>query len=150
MSKAVSEVQSTGNLRPDENKANAVDLLVGMRLRLRRSMLGLQEDGLARLIGVSVQQVRDFEAGAERIGASTLFVLANKLEVPITWFYDGASIESHLPIDMTRNSAGRAAQEVTHALKRREGEALLLFYFNEMDASMQARLVEIARVLADS
>ena len=108
------------------------------------------KEGLARLVGVTVQQVKDFEAGAERIGASTLFVLASKLEVPITWFYDGASIESHLPIDMARNSAGRAVLEVTDALKKREGEALLLFYFSEMDAPMRERLVEIARVLADS
>jgi transcriptional regulator with XRE-family HTH domain len=150
MSKVQSEGQAAKRSRQELNKANAVDLLVGMRLRLRRSMLGLDEEGLARLVGVTVQQVADFEAGAERIGASTLFILANKLEVPITWFYDGASIESHLPIDMARNSAGRAVQEVTDALKKREGEALLLFYFSEMDTPMRERLVEIARVLADS
>lgn len=154
MSKVPSAAQAAsdtaGKVQPHANKANAVDLLVGMRLRLRRSMLGLDEEGLARLVGVTLQQVKDFEAGAERIGASTLFVLASKLEVPITWFYDGASIESHLPIDMARNSAGRAVLEVTDALKKREGEALLLFYFREMDAPMRERLVEIARVLADS
>ena len=150
MSKTLSEGQTAAKLQPDSSKANAVDLLVGMRLRLRRSMLGLDVEGLARLIGVTMQQVEDFEAGAERIGASTLFILASKLEVPITWFYDGASIESHLPIDMARHSAGRAMQEVTDTLKRREGEALLLFYYSEMDAPMRERLVEIARVLADS
>ncbi len=150
MAKVPSEAPTADTVKPYANKANAVDLLVGMRLRLRRSMLGLDEDGLARLVGVTIQQVRDFEAGADRIGASTLFVLASKLEVPITWFYDGATIESHLPIDMARNSAGRAVLEVTDALKKREGEALLLFYFNEMDAAMRERLVEIARVLAGS
>lgn len=150
MTRVPSQSLTSGKSRSEANKANAVDLLVGMRLRLRRSMLGLDEEGLARLLGITVQQVNDFEAGSERIGASTLFVLASKLEVPITWFYDGASIESHLPIDMTRNSAGRAVLEVTDALKKREGEALLLFYFNEMDAPMRERLVEIARVLADS
>ncbi|MBI1308393.1 MAG: helix-turn-helix domain-containing protein [Proteobacteria bacterium] len=66
-----------------------VDLHVGLRLRLRRNMLGLSQDKLGSAIGVSFQMVQKYERGDCRVGASRLMKIAQSLDVPVSWFFEG-------------------------------------------------------------
>src|SRR5438874_12259665 len=68
---------------------NPVDKHVGSRVRMRRLMLGMSQGKLADGIGLTFQQVQKYEKGANRIGASRLQHLANILQVPISFFFDG-------------------------------------------------------------
>jgi transcriptional regulator with XRE-family HTH domain len=68
---------------------NDIDLHLGRRLRRRRRLLGLTQQQLAAVVGVRFQQIQKYECGANRISAARLWRIAEALEVPISYFYDG-------------------------------------------------------------
>ena len=69
---------------------NPIDKHVGARVRLRRLMVGMSQGRLGEALDVTFQQVQKYEKGANRIGASRLQQLARVLEVPPSYFFDGA------------------------------------------------------------
>lgn len=70
-------------------RANDADRHVGLRIRERRIMLGLSQQQLAQMIGVTYQQAHKYERGLNRISAGRLFEIAQVLGVPISWFFEG-------------------------------------------------------------
>lgn len=68
---------------------NEIDHHVGRRLRRRRRLLGLTQSQLADAVGIRFQQVQKYECGANRVSASRLFELAEALDVPVQYFYEG-------------------------------------------------------------
>ncbi len=70
---------------------NPIDIHVGSRLRLRRNLLGLTLQTLAKAVGVTYQQLQKYEWGVNRVGASRLFNLSHVLDVPISSFFDDLS-----------------------------------------------------------
>ena len=70
-------------------RANAADRHVGARIRERRIMMGLSQQQLARMIGVTYQQAHKYERGLNRISAGRLFEIAQVLGVGVAWFFDG-------------------------------------------------------------
>jgi transcriptional regulator with XRE-family HTH domain len=75
-------------------RAGRADHHVGARIRERRLMLGLSQQQLARMIGVTYQQAHKYERGLNRISAGRLYEIANVLNVPISWFFEGLTAES--------------------------------------------------------
>ena len=71
----------------------AIDRHIGYRLRACRMMLRLNQSELGKAIGVTFQQLQKYEKGSNRVSASTLQKLAVTMEVPITYFFEGASSE---------------------------------------------------------
>ncbi len=71
------------------SRANAADRHVGGRIRERRVMLGLSQQQLAQLIGVTYQQAHKYERGLNRISAGRLYEIAQVLSVPVSWFFEG-------------------------------------------------------------
>src|SRR5690242_20900899 len=67
----------------------AIDDHVGARIRERRIMLGLSQQQLAQMIGVTYQQAHKYERGLNRISAGRLFEIALVLNVPVSWFFEG-------------------------------------------------------------
>ncbi|HIC80951.1 MAG TPA: XRE family transcriptional regulator, partial [Kiloniellaceae bacterium] len=67
---------------------NPVDVHVGGRVRLRRTLLGMSQEKLGEAIGLTFQQVQKYERGANRVGASRLFDLSRVLDVPVGFFFD--------------------------------------------------------------
>lgn len=74
-------------LRKTKGKPDPVDIHVGLRLRIRRSLLGLSQEKLAESIGLTFQQIQKYERGMNRISAGRLYQFAQILDVPVTWFY---------------------------------------------------------------
>jgi len=74
---------------PSTARATAADKHVGNRIRERRVMLGLSQQQLAQMIGVTYQQAHKYERGLNRISAGRLFEIAQVLGVPISWFFEG-------------------------------------------------------------
>ncbi len=75
-------------------RANLADRHVGTRIRERRIMLGLSQQQLAVMIGVTYQQAHKYERGLNRISAGRLYDIAQVLNVPISWFFEGMEIEA--------------------------------------------------------
>jgi transcriptional regulator with XRE-family HTH domain len=76
-----------------ERSAAAIDDHVGGRIRERRIMLGLTQQQLAEMIGVTYQQAHKYERGINRVSAVRLFKIARALSAPITYFYEGIGEE---------------------------------------------------------
>nr|WP_294916007.1 helix-turn-helix domain-containing protein [uncultured Neokomagataea sp.] len=72
-----------------KNVAGSTDVHIGNRIRLRRTLMGLSQESLGEALGVTFQQVQKYERGANRVSASRLFELAQALDVPVGFFYDG-------------------------------------------------------------
>ena len=64
-----------------------VDAYIGSRVRMRRKILGMTQEGLGQELGMTFQQVQKYEKGTNRIGAGRLQVIADILNVPVSFFY---------------------------------------------------------------
>lgn len=73
-------------------KVHPIDAHVGLRVRLRRQMLGISQNELGHQLGVTFQQIQKYEKGANRIGASRLYEIANALNINVQYFYDNVEI----------------------------------------------------------
>lgn len=85
------DVTIIGNFRLMGFKVSRLDTVVGMRIRHCRWKSGLRQEDIASRLGISLQQMRRYEAGESRISASRLFEIACILDVPITLFFVGLS-----------------------------------------------------------
>lgn len=74
--------------RKTKGTPDNVDIHVGQRLRVRRSLLGMSQEKLAEAIGLTFQQIQKYERGINRISAGRLFQFSKILDVPIGYFYD--------------------------------------------------------------
>lgn len=74
--------------RTPTGQPNPIDVHVGNRIRLRRTLLGLSQEKLASLLGLTFQQVQKYEKGMNRVGASRLWDISKVLETPISFFYE--------------------------------------------------------------
>src|SRR4249919_1095003 len=70
-------------------RAQDIDRIVGARMRERRIRLGLTQQQMAELIGVTYQQAHKYEKGINRIAAGRLSSIARALDVEVGYFYDG-------------------------------------------------------------
>ena len=66
-----------------------IDEHVGERIRQRRTVLGLTQEQLSQSLNISYQQLQKYETAANRVSAGRLFEIANKLDVDISFFFDG-------------------------------------------------------------
>ena len=71
-----------------KKQPSSIDAHVGSRVRLRRMLIGMSQEKLGELLGLTFQQVQKYEKGANRIGASRLFDISQILAVPVSYFFD--------------------------------------------------------------
>lgn len=139
----------SGSTEPrNARRPNPIDAHVGSRVRLRRMVMGLSQEKLGELLGLTFQQVQKYEKGVNRIGASRLFDLSHVLGVTVQFFYD----------DMP-TAVGSAAQPglaerptepyvVVDGAGTRDGLELSKAFARISDARVRRALVELAKSLA--
>ena len=86
MSAEISRRASRG--RTPAGLPNPIDIHVGNRIRQRRTLLGMSQEKLAALLGLTFQQVQKYEKGMNRVGASRLWDISKVLKTPIGFFYE--------------------------------------------------------------
>lgn len=74
--------------RTPSGQPNPIDIHVGNRIRLRRTLLGISQEKLASLLGLTFQQIQKYEKGVNRVGASRLWDISKILETSISFFYE--------------------------------------------------------------
>lgn len=89
--KAVAAKRNPRRSSVEGDAPNPVDLHVGLKLRMRRSVLGVTQENLAEAAGITFQQVQKYEKGKNRLSASRLFQFARVLDVPVAFFFEGFS-----------------------------------------------------------
>ncbi len=118
---------------------NDIDLHLGKRLRRRRRILGLTQQQVAGSVGVRFQQIQKYECGANRISAARLWSLAEALEVPVNYFFDGLAEEARLAANDTGSGGG-------DMLAKKETLDLVRAYYR-LGARPRRRLLDLARSL---
>lgn len=143
----------TASLRQDaQNEINPMDIHVGNRLRVRRIQLGLTQEKLAGLLGLTFQQVQKYEHGTNRVSASRLYEIAIVLKVPITYFYENLAGETPAFEGM-----GESAQEPIEGqdelsasnLTSRETIELVKAYYRVTDPKKRKRILDLIRSMTD-
>jgi transcriptional regulator with XRE-family HTH domain len=127
----------------DERAANSIDKKIGQRVRSRRLEIGMSQERLAELLGVTFQQVQKYEKGVNRIAASRLHDIASSLDMPASRFFDG----------LTAGRAGGVADNhqdyVDDILATPEGAQLMGLFASIKNVKVRRRVVELVRALAD-
>ena len=138
----------SGNER--EGRPSPIDVHVGSRIRLRRTLLGMSQERLGEALGLTFQQVQKYERGVNRVGASRLFDLSRVLDVPISFFFDDMpdSVTSAFGMHSMRRTAGLADPQETVAddtMSRRETLELVRAYYRITDPSLRKRVFDLIK-----
>ncbi|MCA0042945.1 helix-turn-helix domain-containing protein [Celeribacter litoreus] len=119
-----------------------VDVHVGKRIRHRRWMIGMTQQQLAEKVGIKFQQIQKYETGMNRVSASRLWDIAEAVDVPVAFFFEGM------------DASASAEQQPTDAkvpsdiLADKEALELVRSYY-AIPENQRRRLFELARVLSD-
>lgn len=117
-----------------------VDVHVGKRVRHRRWLIGMTQQQLAQQVGIKFQQIQKYETGANRISASRLWDIAEALEVPVSFFFEGLEEVQKDDADKTPVPADLMGDK----------EALdLVRSYYAIPENQRRRLFELARVLSE-
>jgi transcriptional regulator with XRE-family HTH domain len=131
-------------------KPNPVDIHVGSRLRLRRTLLGLSQEKLGASVGFTFQQIQKYERGANRIGASRLYAFSQVLDVPVSFFFDEMPPEISGKGGKAKGGLSDKAQTdfTADPLAKRETLELVRAYYRIGAPTVRKRLFELAKSLA--
>lgn len=124
---------------------NPIDVHVGARLRLRRTLLGLSQEKLGEAVGITFQQLQKYERGSNRISASRLYNLSQVLGVPVSFFFDDMP-----PPSADSESAGFAPMTETdefESMARRETLELVRAYYRIADPAVRKRTFDLVKAL---
>lgn len=131
---------------------NPVDVHVGGRVRLRRTLLGMSQEKLGESVGLTFQQIQKYERGANRIGASRLFEFSKILDVPVSFFFDDmSSVQSGRvdgPVPQGAHDHPQTMLTDDTPLTRRETLELVRAYYRISDPQVRRRLFELTKSLA--
>jgi len=130
-------------------KPNPIDVHVGGRLRLRRMLLGMSQGTLGDKMGLTFQQVQKYEKGANRIGASRLYHIAQILDVPVQFFFDEVPLAPGQPETGNGFREPGAGNFVYEFIQTREGLELIRAFVGIQDPKVRKRMVDLVRTLSD-
>ena len=122
-------------------KPEPVDKHVGSRVRMRRLMLGMSQGKLADAIDLTFQQVQKYEKGTNRMGSSRLHQIANVLQVPVTFFFEGAP--------STSNKSSVQPEVISDFLSTADGLALVRAFMKLSNETLRRDIVRLVHTIAE-
>jgi len=120
---------------------NAIDVHVGSRIRLRRTMLGMSQERLGEGLDITFQQVQKYEKGTNRVGASRLQNIASILNVPVSFFFEG----SPGPVVEGQDAA---MDSILQLMNSKECIALAKAFVTIEDKKIQQKVLALVRSLS--
>jgi transcriptional regulator with XRE-family HTH domain len=119
-----------------------IDVYVGARVRARRLLIGMNQETLARELGLTFQQVQKYEGGTNRISASRLSQIADVLGVSIDYFYQGLEPDGAMP--------SPPEQQAQERMQRPETIELIRSYYAIPDPEARERFLQMVKTVAQS
>jgi transcriptional regulator with XRE-family HTH domain len=123
---------------------NPTDKLVGARVRMRRMMLGMSQEKLGTALDLTFQQVQKYEKGTNRIGAGRLQQIAGILQVPVSFFFEGA------PYPVSINSAAPSPSFVDEFVATTDGIAIARAFAGIVDPKLRRKIADLVEQIAAS
>ncbi len=143
---SANEHKGEQNVAMTKKTPNPTDKHVGSRVRMRRMMLGMSQEKLGDALSLTFQQVQKYEKGTNRIGASRLQQIAHFLQVPVSFFFEGApDLPSGVATGM--NDAPSPAY-VSDFLATSDGLALTKAFMQIKDPKLRRRIVDLVSQIA--
>ncbi len=134
--------------RLSSGEPNPVDVHVGQRVRMRRTLLGMSQEKLGEAVGLTFQQIQKYERGANRIGASRLWDLSRVLDCPMSFFFEDMDeqTDKHSP----RNLGGEMPELETHedVEEGRQALELMRAFYKIPERAVRGRICDLAKSLA--
>jgi transcriptional regulator with XRE-family HTH domain len=129
---------------------NPIDIHVGKRLRERRTLLGMSQQELGRLIGVTFQQLQKNERGTNRLSASRIFECARVLDVPVGYFFEEmpSDVSSYGRKHMQGVAEGPTPTYDLDPMAKRETIEVVRAYYDIVDRRMRQQMVGTMKALA--
>jgi transcriptional regulator with XRE-family HTH domain len=124
---------------------NPIDKHVGSRVRMRRMMLGMSQEKLGDALGLTFQQVQKYEKGSNRIGASRLQQISLILQVPVSFFFEGAPPP---PGKVAAFGEAPSPAYVTDFLATSDGLTLVKAFMRIPNAKLRRRIVDLVEEMA--
>ncbi len=124
---------------------NPVDKYVGSRVRMRRIMLGMSQEKLGEMLGLTFQQIQKYEKGTNRVGASRLQQISEALQVPVSFMFEGAP-----GVSASASGFGDAPspEYVSDFLATSDGLALTRAFTRIKDAKLRRSIVDLVEHIA--
>lgn len=122
---------------------NPIDLHVGNRLRLRRTLLGLSQEILGEAVGITFQQLQKYERGMNRISASRLFNLSQVLGVSVSYFFE------ELPATEAATRVAQGAED-GDTMAKRETLELVRAYYRVPEGTVRRRALDLLKALGEA
>ena len=126
-----------------KKQANPIDIQVGNRVRIRRMLIGMSQERLGDLLGLTFQQVQKYEKGVNRIGAGRLFEVSRILNVPVDFFYEGVNV------GQSGMREPESAPPVMEFVSSGEGLQLTLAFMKIKDPKVRKRVLDLIKSLAE-
>jgi transcriptional regulator with XRE-family HTH domain len=142
--------------RIDDNEPNPVDVHVGKRIRLRRTILHITQQQMAEMLGLTFQQVQKYEKGMNRVGASRLWDISRVLNVSMSFFFEDMDedIASQSPRMLNKDESYFAAEKQypfdDDPMKRAETLELVRAYYKIHNRTIARNLYELIIGLSKS
>lgn len=139
-----------GTRTEPEHRPSPIDVHVGSRVRLRRTLLGMSQERLGEALGLTFQQVQKYERGVNRIGASRLFDLSRVLDVPISFFFDDMPGQVGGSQGFARRASGFSEEGQPFeddTLHRRETLELVRAYYRIQDPAVRRRVFDLIKAM---
>ena len=131
---------------------NPIDVHVGSRVRLRRMLIGMSQEKLGELLGLTFQQVQKYEKGTNRIGASRLFQISQILDVQVQFFFDDISEDLMRGFEGAYETGFQEADGSPYVMdfvSSAEGLELNRCYARIESPQIRRRVLDLIRCLAD-
>jgi transcriptional regulator with XRE-family HTH domain len=126
---------------------NPTDKYLGARVRIRRLMLEMSQEKLGDALGLTFQKVQKYEKGTNRIGASRLQQISHILQVPISFFFEGAPRAPGAPVG---KGAAPSPSFVSDFLATSDGLMLTKSFMRIKDPVLRRHIVRLVQEVADS
>ena len=138
--------------RRADGSPNPIDVHVGARVKMRRTLLGMSQEKLGEAIGLTFQQVQKYERGLNRISASRLFDIGKVLEVPISFFFEEMDEQvAELSPRMLAGASGLAEEPVLFdydPMTKRETLELVRCYYMIPDRRLAKKILDLIKAMS--
>jgi transcriptional regulator with XRE-family HTH domain len=111
--------------RVGRSRAQDVDRYIGARIRARRIMLGLTQQQMAELVGVTYQQAHKYEKGINRVSAGRLYRIAKALGVEVSYFFEGLQTADRFVLSPQQQMLLELARNYVNIPVREHREAVI-------------------------
>jgi transcriptional regulator with XRE-family HTH domain len=129
---------------------NFVDAHVGSRIRMRRQLIGMSQERLGELLGITFQQVQKYEKGANAISASRLYEFATFMRVPVAHFFEGLDQQAESAAAPGFSETAKESFEHQKApVSDRESLEMMKAFKRIREQAMRKRLADLVRAIAD-